>query len=66
MFYAASTDQDSIASKVNLFIACAPVTRMNGTSKSLKLASNELPTVKLALSMLSIHEVFDNKDREKL
>ena len=65
MFYAASKNQDQIFEKVNLFVALAPVTRLNGASKSLKLASSQLPMIKDALFTMSIHEIFDNHDRKK-
>jgi len=58
MFYAAATEQDLIASKVNLFVACAPVTRMNGTSSSIKITSSHLSMVEGALYHMSIHEIF--------
>lgn len=65
MFYAASAHQDLIASKVNLFVACAPVTRLNGTSTSLKVTSSSLGMVESALYSMSIYEVFDSTTRDK-
>jgi hypothetical protein len=63
MFYAASTNQDLIFSKVNLFVALAPVTRMNGTTTSIKLISDNLSMVEGALYSMSIHELFDTTSR---
>ena len=65
MFYAASKNQDQIAEKVNLFIALAPVTRLNGASKSLKMAASQLPMIRDALLITNVHEIFDNQDRDK-
>lgn len=66
MFYAASANQDLITSKVNLFVACAPVTRMNGTTTSIKVAASTLKVTEGTLYSMSIYELFDTSTRNKL
>jgi len=65
MFYASTTNQDWITANVNLFVACAPVTRMNGASTSMKVTSSSLSMVEGALYSMSIYEIFDTGTRDK-
>ena len=64
MFYALSKNEDFIFSKVNLFVACAPVARMQGVDTVTKLASKALPAHEAALGLAGFHHVFDEKFRD--
>lgn len=59
MFYALSKFPNEISSRVNLFIACAPVTRMKGASSNLKHVSGELGYVQSSMVDMSVYKMFD-------
>ena len=63
MFYALSKNEDYIFEKVNLFVACAPVARMQGVDTVTHLAAKALPVHEAALGLAGYHHVFDEKFR---
>jgi len=62
MFYALSTFPNEISSRVNLFVACAPVTRMKNADSSLQHISGELGFIESSMDTMSIYKMFDTKE----
>ena len=58
MFAALASNEDKILEMVNVFIALAPVARMNGASESLKLICENMDIVDETAEQLDIHELF--------
>jgi len=58
MFYALSKFQNEISSRVNLFIACAPVTRMAHADPNLKPIANELGFIEGTMDHVSVYNMF--------
>jgi len=66
MFYALAKDESSVMSKINLFVACAPVARMNDVTFDVKVGSFNLPVVEGALGALGLHHLWDETMRTNL
>ena len=66
MFYALAKDEASVMSKINLFVACAPVARMNGVTFDIKIESFNLPVAEAALGALGLHHLWDDEMRNNL
>ena len=66
MFYALAKDEASVMSKINLFVACAPVARMNDVTFDISIASFNLPVAEAALGALGLHHLWDADMRTKL
>jgi hypothetical protein len=66
MFYALAKDEASVMSKINLFVACAPVARMNNVTLDIKAGSFNLPVAEAALSALGLHHLWDRDMRKNL
>ena len=58
MFYALSKFQNEISSRVNLFIACAPVTRMGHADSDLKPIASELGFIEGTMDHVSVYNMF--------
>ena len=66
MFYALAKDEASVMSKINLFVACAPVARMNDVTFDVKAESFNLPVAEAALNILGLHHLWDHDMRSNL
>jgi len=66
MFYALWKDEASVMSKINLFVACAPVARMNDVTFDIEVGSFNLPVAEAALGALGLHHLWDDVMRTNL
>jgi len=62
MFYALSKFPNEISSRVNLFVACAPVTRMKNSDSSLKNISSQLGFIQSGLKHMSVYSMFSTSE----
>lgn len=62
MFYALSKFPNEISSRVNLFIACAPVTRMKYADPSLKNIAGQLGFIESSMDHMSIYNMFSTNE----
>lgn len=53
-------------SKINLFVACAPVARMNDVTFDVQVESFNLPVAEAALGALGLHHLWDDDMRTNL
>ena len=58
MFYALVKDQPKIMSKVNLFVAFAPIARLAGVQE-FSILSDHLWTIEHLTDKLNLQEIFD-------
>ena len=61
MFYALVKDQAKIMSKVNLFVALAPIARMANITGALKTMGDNIEFIDLGLNVAHMWEVFSAK-----
>ena len=66
MLYALWKDEDFVMSKINLFVACAPVARLNDVTFDIKIQSFNLPVTEAALGLLGLHHLWDDEMRKNL
>ena len=66
MFYALWKDEAKVMSKINLFVACAPVARMQDVTLDIKIQSFNVPVTEAALALLGLHHLWDDKMRKDL
>lgn len=64
MFYALSFNQDFVASRVNLFVAFAPITEMNHSSFTVRTLAHSLPIMQSYFDKKQVYCFMDKKEHD--